>query len=232
MRWEKQGRTLERLLLVPIGKVLLCAAFPDTGVPGRPKREPLPPIRVSKSPPDKNKKPKGSPKKKKSLSGPRSNPAVAPTSLEELYSEAEQNGVTLLQLEQRQVGDHHPPHSEERALPEGDSYPIPYEVQANTFAQYQTTSPPEQQPWVQAHWYQQSLSLDVTGVDRGLNDWPRDAVAAGCVASSYMSDQVSDVNFGTTDANTFGSDAGSSLGGYPNSENLDTWNSGHYNWPS
>ena len=226
MKWEKQGRTLERLLLVPAGKVLLCAAFPDTGVPGRPKRKPPPPIRVSKSPPDRNKKPKDSPKKKKSRSGSVPKPIVAPTSLEGLYVEAAQNGVTLLQLEERQVGDHHPPHAEERAPPEGDPFPIRYEGQANPFAQYQTTSPPEQQPCVQTPWDQQSVSLGVTGADGGLNDWPTDAVAAVRVA--YMSS----VDLGTTDPNAFGSDAGSSLGGYSNSENPVTWNSGHYDWPS
>ncbi|KAH9995614.1 hypothetical protein BJV77DRAFT_961042 [Russula vinacea] len=36
VRWKNRGQTLERLLLTPAGGLLLCAAFPDDGIPKRP----------------------------------------------------------------------------------------------------------------------------------------------------------------------------------------------------
>ena len=44
MTWENR----DRLLLAPLGKVLLCAAFPETGTLDRPTSQPLRPIRVLK----------------------------------------------------------------------------------------------------------------------------------------------------------------------------------------
>jgi hypothetical protein len=48
VRWKNQGQTLERLLLAPVGEVLLCAAFPDDGIPRRPTHHPSRPLRVLK----------------------------------------------------------------------------------------------------------------------------------------------------------------------------------------
>jgi len=36
VKWENRGRALERLLIAPLGKALLCAAFPEDGIPNRP----------------------------------------------------------------------------------------------------------------------------------------------------------------------------------------------------
>ncbi|KAH9995606.1 hypothetical protein BJV77DRAFT_991198 [Russula vinacea] len=40
VRWKYRGQILDRLLLAPVGKALLCAAFPDDGIPKRPKSHP------------------------------------------------------------------------------------------------------------------------------------------------------------------------------------------------
>ncbi|KAF8501471.1 hypothetical protein F5888DRAFT_1233616 [Russula emetica] len=48
VKWENRGRTLERLLIAPLGKVLLCAAFPEDGISSRPMHQLPRPTRVIK----------------------------------------------------------------------------------------------------------------------------------------------------------------------------------------
>jgi len=48
VRWKNRGQILERLLLAPVGDALLCAAFPDDGIPKRPTQHPSRPLRVLK----------------------------------------------------------------------------------------------------------------------------------------------------------------------------------------
>ncbi|KAF8485888.1 hypothetical protein DFH94DRAFT_708705 [Russula ochroleuca] len=39
VRWDNCGKTVDRLLLAPAGGALLCAAFPDDGIPNRPTHQ-------------------------------------------------------------------------------------------------------------------------------------------------------------------------------------------------
>ena len=48
MRWKDCGKTLDRLLVAPTGSVLLCAAFPDDGIPILPTHQPPRKIRTLK----------------------------------------------------------------------------------------------------------------------------------------------------------------------------------------
>jgi len=68
VRWESQGVTLERLVLKPVGGLLLCAAFPDDGIPKRPTHHQPRPIRIMA-------------KKKKSPPGPEPDPMATSTSI-------------------------------------------------------------------------------------------------------------------------------------------------------
>lgn len=69
VKWEDRGRTLERLLLAPLGKLLLCAAFPEDGIPNRPMhRLPRPVTRVLKKHYERSRKKE---KSRRGLSGSR-----------------------------------------------------------------------------------------------------------------------------------------------------------------
>ena len=86
VKWDDQGVTLERLFLVPVGNILLCAAFPNEGIPGRPKQQPQRQIRVL--PPSQERK------KKKSSPGSQPDPAATETPPDGPHVEAAEADVS------------------------------------------------------------------------------------------------------------------------------------------
>ncbi|KAF8485879.1 hypothetical protein DFH94DRAFT_158648 [Russula ochroleuca] len=81
VKWEKQGRALDRLLLVPGGKVLHCAAFLDDNIPEHQESRRIRTLKPRES----------SQKKKGSRRGPHPGPVATPTSPEGAYYEAAQS---------------------------------------------------------------------------------------------------------------------------------------------
>ena len=87
VKWDDQGVTLERLLLVPFGNILLCAAFPDKGLPGRPMPQPQKLIRVLK---------------KKTSPGSRPDPAATEMPPDGPHVEAAESTITPTQSQPEQ----------------------------------------------------------------------------------------------------------------------------------
>ena len=82
VKWDDQGVTLGRLLLVPVGNILLCAAFPDTGISSQPKPQPRRQIRILQ--------------KKTSSPGSQSDPAATETPPDGPHVEAAEADVSSI----------------------------------------------------------------------------------------------------------------------------------------
>jgi hypothetical protein len=86
VKWEKQGRALDRLLLMPGGEVLHCAAFLDGNIPEQQEHQEPRRIRTLKPR-------ESSQKKKGSRRGPHPDPVAAPMSPGRSYYEAAQSNA-------------------------------------------------------------------------------------------------------------------------------------------
>jgi hypothetical protein len=131
VKWENRGVTLERLLLVPVGDILLCAAFPDGGIPERPKRQEPRLIRVLKQ----GKRSQGKGKS-------RAEPSVTmPTSTEGPCGEAAQSTTIPPKLQSVPEGAYFAQDVEEST--QGDSNPSNSLYQEDVLAQNQEMSSDE-----------------------------------------------------------------------------------------
>jgi hypothetical protein len=83
---------LARLLLVPVGDILLCAAFPDKGISDLPEPQPQKPIRVLGP----------SEKKKKTSPGSQPDPAATETPPDEPHVEVAESTITPTQAQPEQ----------------------------------------------------------------------------------------------------------------------------------
>jgi hypothetical protein len=181
----------DRLLLAPLGKVLLCAAFPEKGTPKRPTPQVPRKVRTVTRKENSQKKASSQEKKKKNKQSPqrpRPYPAITSKSSNDpcdgLYSEAAAQSTKTLQRpppEQPQM-----PYYPQIAMEPMESEIKPFSQwnQTDGFAQRQMISESPPQFYVERHAYPQleaQSGWGVLGTHGELVDRQMGTVAAGCM---------------------------------------------------
>ena len=184
MSWENR----DRLLLAPLGEVLLCAAFPETGITKRPTSQPPRPVRKQPRKGTRQKKDSsdgqgnGSQKKEKEKPRQRAQPFPAKTSNSSsndgscggVYPEAatvHQSPIPLQLPQPEQPHMPYPPSQVDVEPVQGEINPSSQWQQVDEFTQRQIISPPQfqqpehahPQPWEEFGAHREQLVFPWTG---------------------------------------------------------------------